>query len=254
MEDTTSIKKVGELRFFSPIEINQSSFSVGIYYDGNGHRFVNATDFLTALGIKKGYVETQIYHYINTLDLKVNVDYFLNTNGDPITHKTEHVFMLHAAQKIAAAVEGDVGQAAVQFLTQVEEYVEHDILRLITFDTLFHCPIFAIDVVAYLFYRLGYNNCSISKDNLVHLLKKDRLLTKALRPTKGNEVSFLRYNNDTYVTMYGLSYLGRKYLGLTNNEAIQFVLESMPHALRRVSSSLFNDSTICKIIPEETTA
>jgi len=249
MDDTTTIKKIGELKFFTPVVVNDASFTVGIYYDELGNKLVNAIDFLTEVGIRKNYIDEKIYQYIDKLHLKDNDDYIIKPSTDPLLSKPEYIFPLATAQKIAAIIEGDIGKATAQFFDLVDGWVEQDILRYVTFDTLFHSPVFSLDVIAYLFHKVGYNNWSVSEANIEQMLKKDRFLTKALRPTKGNEMAFLRYNNTTYATPYGLTMLYRRYLGMSNDVAITAVLESMPWALRKVSSSLFDDSKINKMVP-----
>jgi len=245
------INLIGKLCFFEPVEFGEAAFSVGVYCDAEQNNLINATDLFLALGIRGAYVRDKIYHYINTLELKQGKDYFIKSKSDPIVdNQPEYIFNFAAAKRIAQEVEGDIGKAAFAFFEMAEEYTENDLLRMFCYDILVRMPVFTFAAVASVLQGVKYNDGVMDEETLVKMLKKDKLLTRALLPTKGNELYFTKLNGKTCLTVQGLNYLARKYMGLPIDMAVSFTLQNMPLASRKVSPSMFDESRIERIVTD----
>jgi len=234
------------LRFFTPIEQDGIPFQVGIYYDEKGEPCVSVHDLLKALGFHQSVFEKKTYEIIDKLDLEVNKDYTIKCSEDVILNKVEHILCFEAAYR---AVQLFNNEAATQFFEAVSKFrtseqVESDVFRLFSYDLIVRSPVFNLDTLAYVFQRSGYNDGEIDTESLIKMLKKDRILTRALRPVKGFEHLFVRFDNSLWMTPHGFSYLTRKYIGLSVHESIGCVATVMPNASRLISDSIFCETRV----------
>ena len=243
-----SVRLVGELRFFTPIEIDGNSFGVGIYYSQDGIPHVNATDFFGALGVKKYQLnagpDNVLYKWINDLDLQVNEDYVVRQGKDPIIGNPEHIFTLTAAYKIAGKWDDPMGEVAMSFFDAIQAIDPSNIFQLLAYDILIRNPLFTLEKVAYVFGLNGYDDGELTEENLIKLLQHDRLLTKAMNPGKGYESVFVKARGKTLVTPYGFNFLIRRYMGFTVEATLGCMSEFLPQAERLVSDSIFEQGYI----------
>jgi len=248
---TNSLKSIGHVRIFEPVVIGMASFAVCVCYDTKNNKMINADDLLTSLGIKKANLKNKTYYYLNKFDLQLNEDYIVRPGDDPIVSEPIHALTISAAKKIAQDFEGDLGKAALRFLELVEVYTENDVFRHFCCDSVVLMPVFTFKTVSTIFQGVKYNDGIIDEEKFIKMLKRDKILTRASLPVKGYEMMFSRINNETCLTVQGFNYLTRKYLGLPLDVSINFTLENMPFASRKVSTSMFSDDRIERVIPTE---
>lgn len=237
---------LGCLRFFSPVEVNGAQFSVGVYYNEENTPCVIAQDLLHALGCHKSTIDKKTYEVIDKLNLELEKDYIVKHSEDVILNKVEHILGFEAVRKTVQLFKND---AAIQFFEAVGgfkpiEQIESDVLKLFLYDLVIRTPVFPLDVLSYALREGGWNDGEIDTESLIKMLKRDRILTRALRPVKGFEHLFVRFNNSLWVSPHGMSYLTRKYMGLSVHDSIGCVASMMPNASRLCSDSILKEDRV----------
>jgi hypothetical protein len=226
------------MEFYTPIEANGDTFCVSVFYGQDGTAHVNLNDMFREIGIHKSRIMDTIYQKINELNLEKDKDFIIKVGSDPLIHDPEYVTSLVTARDIAAATKD--GELAVEFLTQVYAYQNHDTFKMLTYDLLNRAPAFNFNTFAQILAEQGWNDGEVDEEVLIKLLKRDRVITRAGRAVKGQEGLFLTMGGQTYITPHGLIQLSRKYMGLTIGESLGLLVDVLPFANR-----LLNDSLVC---------
>jgi len=250
-----SIDQIGTVKYYSPVTYNKAEFSVPVF-TGMDHRpFINALDFFLALKVKKNAIKKQIYHYIERLDLKQNQDYVIKEGQDPLIDEPEYIWSLGAAHKIASIIEDDTAKAAVIFLEGVVNKSTNEtqtsataieVSQIILYELTCRDALFTFDLLADIMTSTGYNEGKLTEDQLIEMLKKDRLLTKNGRGYKSYESCFTVRGEKTFITPYGLQFLLRKYNGLNLREFFPLLNKVVPFADMCLTHSLYNTTRIRK--------
>ena len=165
---------------------------------------------------------------------------------DPIVIKPEYIFSLDAARRIATELKTNRADAAVKFFEQVNGYIEFDINEFVLYDMIVRDVSYSLKVMSNIMQIDGYNNGEFNEEKLTKLLINDRYLTRALRPTKGNETKFVYIDNQPMVTLHGVQCILRRYMGRTIAEALTIIAQSIGMGYRLLEDDLFDTKRGCK--------
>ena len=251
--DTPTFGQFASLNFYTPVVVDDIAFVVGVYYDyHDGGQFVSASDFFTALDIPKVRIENTIYHWLNKLECKEHEDYVLKPSVDPIVNaKPEYILTIITAHKIANEMNTGRSKAAAKFLEQVMNYVTFDINECVIFDIVVRNALYPLKTVADIMAIDEYNEQNFDEERLIKLLVHDRHLTRALRPTRGNETKFVYIDKQPMATVHGVQYILRRYAGHTIERALMTIVETISSGNRLKSSDLFDIERICEEITNQ---
>jgi len=234
---------ISTIRTYAPATHNETEFQITVYSGANGIMWVNTRDFYDALEFRKSDVDSQIKKTIDTLKLEEGRDYLMSEGNDPIVDSPKYIWTLSVALEASKRIDTDKAEAAVKFFEGVT-ICETNVFQHLCFDMLVRQPVFPLAHVAYVLYQNLYNDGCVDDKILVKMLKKDRVLTKTLRPVKGHESFFVIIKGTTCVTPAGFVWIMRKYLGATINESLEELLNNLQYASRLVSASLIEDNRV----------
>jgi len=237
------IQLLSTIRAYTPAVHNDAQFQITVYSGANGILWVNVRDFYDALEFRKSDVDGQIQKTIDTLKLEEGRDYITEQGNDPIVDGPKYIWTLEVALEASKRIDSDMAEAAVKFFEGII-LAETNVFRHLAYDVLLRQPVFPLAHLAYVLHQNLYNDGWMDEKILIRMLKKDRVLTRALRPVPGYEMMFVKIDNIICVTAVGMIHLSRKYLGITMDEAMSLLLENVQYASRLASASLYEDRRV----------
>ena len=239
---TNNFAFLGSLKFFSEID----GYATPIYYSAEGDPYGNAHDLLKSLGVHPDNIEARIYDILNKLNLQLTKDFVLKQSEDVNSNKPEHIFTLESAHRTAKLLKK---HSATKFFHQVKNYrfpeeAAGDLFRYLSHDVVIRCVVFSIGNLVQVLKESLWNDGEVDEESLIKMLRRDRMITRAMRPVKGYEHIFIRQGDNLWITPHGFCWLARRMLGLTVTESIGCLASVIERGSRLISDSVFCETRV----------